>query len=161
MGYYSNAGQNIASTEITDIAKIGGAVAGLVHASNVASAKTDIQLADQVKGLGEEEVKIAETEHDLETQGKELPKQEEKIKSREDQLNQIVGLQQNLKEKGFQDPEIDRSINELKGQVSEDRQMYDKAMDEMQKKAKILDIQKKNFETRKKLIESAIERSGK
>lgn len=159
MGFYSNAGQNIAATEITDIAKIGGAVAGLVHASNVASTKTDIQLADQVKGLGEEELKIAEAEHTLETQGKELPKKEEAIKGREEKLNQIIGLQQNLKEKGFQDEGIDKSINELKGQVSEDRQMYDKAMDEMTKKAKMLDIQKKNFEIRKHLIDKALERS--
>ena len=33
MGFYSNAGQNVASTESSDIAKLGGAIGGIVHAA--------------------------------------------------------------------------------------------------------------------------------
>ena len=142
MGFYSNAGQNIAATEITDIAKTGGAVAGLVHASSVANQKNDVVLAGQVKQLGEDEQKIVDSEAAIEQGNKDLAKQQAEIQ-------------------GFQDKFIDDTVNKLDSQISKDAEMYDKAMSEMTKKAKMLDIQKKNFEIRKQLIDKALERSRK
>ena len=161
MGFYSNAGQNIAATEISDIAKIGGAVAGLVHASSVANQKNDVALAGQVKQLGEDEQKIVESEAAIEQGNKDLAKQQAEIQGFQDRYDKLKGSQERLAKMGFQDKFIDDTVNKLDSQISRDAEMYDKAMSEMTKKAKMLDIQKKNFEIRKQLIDKALERSRK
>lgn len=164
MGFYSNAGQNIASTETTNLAKLGGAVAGLVHANATTNAneiKNNMALAGQVKDLGAEEKEIIESEASIKQQGQELNDKKAEIQAFQEKRDKLQGSQQRLAKMGFQDQFIDQTINKLNNEIKSDEDMYNKSMAEMEKKAKILDIQKKNFETRKKLIEDAIERSGK
>lgn len=162
MGYYSNAGQNIASTEITDIAKLGGAVAGLAHVSASSGTKTDLALANEVKGLGEDEVKIQKASMDLESQQKELDKVGKSITETEEGLaKQQEQYQQLRKETGLNNEAFEQHWQKSKTATDKAKEMYAKSLEEMRKKAELLDTQKKNFKIRKELIDRALERSGK
>ena len=162
MGFYSNAGQNIASTEITDIAKLGGAVAGLAHVASAVGTKNNVELANEVKSLGEEEVKITESTNKLEAQRKDLEATNEKLtKTETDLASQKERYSKLQAETGMNNPTFKENWDKATSSAEKARSMYNKSMDQMKKKAELLDMQRKNFETRKKLIYEAVERSGK
>ena len=162
MGYYSNAGQNLATQEQIGVAKIVGAAMGIAHLKGAKTPTNEVALSKEVGALGEEETKIAEGTQKLEQDQKDFAKLNETMTKTE---NELAGQQERYKklqeETGMNNPEFEEHWNAAKSSSDKARDMYNRSMAEMKKRADLLDIQRKNFETRKSLIMKAIEGSGK
>lgn len=162
MGYYSNAGQNLATQEQIGVAKIVGAAMGIAHLKGAKPQTNEVALSKEVGALGEEETKIAEGTQKLEQDQKDFAKLNETMTKTE---NELAGQQERYKklqeETGMNNPAFEEHWNAAKSSSDKARDMYNRSMDEMKKRADLLDIQRKNFETRKSLIMKAIEGSGK
>ena len=163
MGYYSNAGQNLATQEQIGVAKIVGAAVGIKHILGAKESNpSNVALSKEVGALGEEETRIAENTQKLEQDQKDFAKLNETMTKTE---NELVSQQERYKklqeETGMNNPAFEEHWNAAKSSSDKARDMYNRSMDEMRKRAVLLDIQRKSFETRKGLIMRAIEGSGK
>lgn len=160
MGFYSNAGQNLAAQEQIGVAKIAGAAIGIAHLKG--AKQNNVALSKELGSLGEEEINIAENTQKLEKDKEFLAKQNEALTGTENQLQSQQERYQALQqETGMNNPTFEEQWAAAKSDSDKARNMYNRSMDEMTKRANLLDIQKKNFETRKNLIMKAVEGGNK